>query len=464
MDIIMDVEWRAAEDLITADRYDLMAKLTYVECQMKHYDMTWAKELYAAHIEAFSGGSYQEPGQPWKNSLQAYLNSFDALIQSISSSGYHGEESNIPVSADRKCILDGAHRVAVCAYLKKDVACYTVPQNQIYNYFFFKKQFLGEKYLDYMALQYIKIKKEKLSVVCIWPALYKDKSRVSEWEYLIKEKAKIVYEKTLPVTRCGIRNFYYIVKNKYLNDVSEYLFGKNGKVKIYLVELEKEGGRLIEPEHHKSIIDKGLFISKTQGECINASNCLFHRQTYHFLCYEDIRQMDPLFIKLGEFDQLLNAQKLDVNDFLMVPTVDGAAGDSEAEYKLKYITVEKNALSLSAADCLNEDVLPWKEKASVSDLVLNPQHYIFFRNFKMISWSARSVLDGWDQGHFWLKGRTKNFWGDRIQLSFYLNDMKTDVARISRNMRTKVRDGLQKHHIYFFTKLWHYIHGKGFRG
>ena len=34
--------------------------------------------------------------------------------------------------------------------------------------------------------------------------------------------------------------------------------------------------------------------------------------------------------------------------------------------------------------------------------------------------------------------------------------------RYCRNIRTKIRDWLQGNNIYFFTKLWHFIKGKGF--
>ena len=34
--------------------------------------------------------------------------------------------------------------------------------------------------------------------------------------------------------------------------------------------------------------------------------------------------------------------------------------------------------------------------------------------------------------------------------------------RYCRNIRTKIRDWLQGNNIYFLTKLWHFIKGKGF--
>ena len=59
-------------ELLVPGRIDLIAKYTYIENYVKHYDVKWFNNLYKAHIEAFSGGNYTEPTNPAKNSIIEY--------------------------------------------------------------------------------------------------------------------------------------------------------------------------------------------------------------------------------------------------------------------------------------------------------------------------------------------------------------------------------------------------------
>ena len=460
----MEMEWRAAENLITADRYDLIAKYIYVKHKIEHYDMKWAKELYAAHIEAFSGGSYQEPRQPQKNSLQSYIDSFDELIKSILKLGFDGKESKIPISSDTGSILDGAHRVAVCAYLKKSELCYALEGSHIYNYAFFKKQFLGEKYLDYMALQYINIKKEKMSVICVWPTIYSDINKLSELETLIQKTTVVVYEKILSVNTQGIKNFFYILKNKDLKDVTMYCSGQYGKVKIYLVEFINQANVREEQRKIKSFSETTLYITETYRECVNAANIFFHRETYNILCRANFFMLNDIFCKLEEFAKIIEDKGANINDFLIVPSLNHKFIDSSDKYKINYFTVMREVIRFPDANCLSTDRLFLYGKTSMYELLYNPQNYIFFRNLKIISWGACKAINIEVSRGIPLKDKIKmRFLGlNRIQVCAFFNDKKVDFERLLRNFRTRVRNYLQQHGIFIFTKLWHYIHGKGF--
>ena len=65
-----------ARELLTANRFDLMAKWIYIDAMEKGLDMAHARELYIRHIDAFTDGSFIEPGKEEKNSAEKFVQVF----------------------------------------------------------------------------------------------------------------------------------------------------------------------------------------------------------------------------------------------------------------------------------------------------------------------------------------------------------------------------------------------------
>ena len=76
-------------ELLVPGRIDLIAKYTYIENYVKHYDVKWFNNLYKAHIEALSGGNYTEPTNPAKgiNRQIEKINAVDCTLLSVSLPG-----------------------------------------------------------------------------------------------------------------------------------------------------------------------------------------------------------------------------------------------------------------------------------------------------------------------------------------------------------------------------------------
>ena len=102
-----------AKELLCPERLDLAAKIAYIEAREKGGDMSFARELYRKHIEAFSEGNYTEPGDENKTSLEKFFSVFDELIDNYRENGFDSDKSLVPIGRDN-IILDGAHRTA-CA-------------------------------------------------------------------------------------------------------------------------------------------------------------------------------------------------------------------------------------------------------------------------------------------------------------------------------------------------------------
>ena len=115
-----EIEEIEARKLLTPERIDLMAKWFYIDAKVQGADMAYAREIYAKHIEAFSEGTFTEPGTEEKNTIEKYYFAFDELIEDIRENGFDSQKSLVPVGKDN-VLLDGAHRCACVAYFGKKV-------------------------------------------------------------------------------------------------------------------------------------------------------------------------------------------------------------------------------------------------------------------------------------------------------------------------------------------------------
>lgn len=165
-----EIEWMDAFSLLDFDRLDLIIKYKYIESVEQNWDTRFFLQLYSAHIKAFTVGTYQEPGTPEKNSLDAYLKVFHSLINSLREKGMDASISAILVGHGN-VILNGAHRVAISAYFKKKVPIIRLPEiNVSYGAAFFAGRSLPREYLDYSIAAYCELLKGKnLHVAILWP-------------------------------------------------------------------------------------------------------------------------------------------------------------------------------------------------------------------------------------------------------------------------------------------------------
>ncbi len=201
-DTVLETEVVSPRTLLTANRMDLVCKLYYIDCKEKGLDMAFAKELYDAHIKAFSNGVFIEPGLKTKNSIQDYYDSFDELIVDIRNHGFDPAKSMVPVGEDGE-ILDGSHRTAIAIYYNLPITVVHIPgQKRQYDYLFFRNKGMCELHLDFMAYQYIHYCNQ-VYVVCLWPAAY-DEKKLIEVDRMIHEFAEVEYRKEISLNLYGV--------------------------------------------------------------------------------------------------------------------------------------------------------------------------------------------------------------------------------------------------------------------
>ncbi|MGA4516239.1 hypothetical protein ACPA0F_03060 [Solibacillus silvestris] len=262
------IEQIDAKELIVPERIDLIAKIKYIEYREKGSIPNYIKELYTAHIEAFSNGSYTEPGNDSKNTINKYFNVFNNLIDNIKQSGVDNEISVIPVGKNN-VILDGAHRVAIAAYFN-----YKVPIIRFeslyanYGVEFFRNRLLHQKHIDHLIIEYCKLK-GNLNFICIWPELQADTqieeiiNRNNECKVLFREKINYEGLQSL-ITRIDTNLEWkgeYIESEEYFN--------------IYLLECNSFCNvQELKANIRDTLTNPFIYITKNQKETIQLANIL----------------------------------------------------------------------------------------------------------------------------------------------------------------------------------------------
>lgn len=157
-----------AEDLISPYRIDLMAKLLWIEAYHGTYDREEAEQIYEDHLLAFSNHRMTEWGQPEKCGIHRYRATFQRLLAAVSETAGGRMEIGDPIPVDGKNMaMDGGHRISAAVFYKKRVPIYRVAKEipNRYDYRFFQKRFMEEKYLLRMVEKYVTLRNCRLYIV-----------------------------------------------------------------------------------------------------------------------------------------------------------------------------------------------------------------------------------------------------------------------------------------------------------
>ena len=300
-----------ARELLCSQRLDLAAKIAYIEARENNADMSFAKELYRKHIEAFSEGNYTEPGDSNKTSLEKFFSIFDELIDDFKENGFDASKSLIPVGRDN-IILDGAHRTACAIYVNKKVSMIRFSQfSSCFDYRYFRKRRLSEEMLEYMAVIYSHYSIRQLYLACLWP-ISEQKKRSKAVERIQKEH-DIVLDTTVNLKKNGLRNFMLQIyqHQDWVGTVENHFSGVMGKVdscfmpgvstETILFEDGSLDAVLKMKDEIRNIfhLDKhAIHISDSNEETELMANLLFNENSRHALNYGKPDTFPNCYIKM----------------------------------------------------------------------------------------------------------------------------------------------------------------------
>ena len=223
------VESTDAASLLCPKRFDLAAKTLLARHIRTGRDLSWAKEVYRAHLDRWSGGKFVESDGSGKVGFDSYLDDFSAICHDFSENGFSSSRSAIPISPGG-IIHDGAHRTA--AAIDLGISVPTI-KNEIearrYDYLFFRGCGLRDAYSDAMALEFLERSKNSY-VAYLFPVDGRDDDRAISH---LSDVGEIFYDRELDLPRRGVHNLIaQIYKGEHwLGDAGNGFAGAESHVK-----------------------------------------------------------------------------------------------------------------------------------------------------------------------------------------------------------------------------------------
>jgi hypothetical protein len=387
------IEKIKARELIVAGRIDLIAKLKYVEYKEKGYDLSFIKEVYIKHIEAFTFGSYSENGNDNKNSIEQYLNTFDYLIESIKENGIDENISVIPVGRNNQ-IMDGAHRAAIAAYFDLEIPIvrldHLIANN---NTEFFRERLLDEFYLDYLVTEYCKFKHNVYIAVC-WP---RAKGKLDEVEELMKQTGEVVYKKKIDLTYNGLRNFIIQVycSHDWIGGLENHFEGatpqiegcydKDGIINAYVLECDSLDQIVKMKQNIRKIYGVGnysIHSSDNQNETIQISKLIFNNNSIMFLNGGKPDYYVDFNGKLSEFKERLLASGFSLENFIVDSSSPLGLYGLRNIRDIDFMTISDGYEILENECTGNHHEYIDLYETTKEDLILNPNNYFVYNEIK----------------------------------------------------------------------------------
>ena len=192
------VETLPARDLLSPARFDLFAKLYYLSNRENQPDL--ARKVYLEHIRCFNPEG-KEPGRDDKAGFDCFLDSFILLFDEIREHGFNPKISLIPVGSNG-VILDGAHRVAILAFLDLPVTICRfdgVISKGPFDYQYFIRRGLSQELADQIAFEAAHWLRN-LRVACLWPRMGNAQMKDSA-ERILDEQFPVLYTRNVLISR-----------------------------------------------------------------------------------------------------------------------------------------------------------------------------------------------------------------------------------------------------------------------
>lgn len=399
MSLSYEISEIPARELITYNRFDLMAKWMYIDAKEKGLTAGCGYQVYYDNINAFSGGSFLEPGTNEKNSFEKYTEDLDRLIEEIKGTGFDAHKSLIPLGMNDD-VIDGSHRVSTAAYYDKKVTVIRFPELKRvnhYDYAFFRKYLMSDVSMGYMAIQYAHLK-ENCYMACLWPQA--DRNRMDEVESKLKSIGHIVYAQDVYLTYQGMCNLMVQTygHQAWTGSIEDHFSGVRGKadacyrekrpVRTYLfeapdmdsvIEIKRQIREIFQIQNHS------IHISDDWNETIDMAELLYNRNSVDFINRADPYKYSGVYCKIRELKKRIKEKGYDKSRFIMdcnaVLEVCGLRQAEDLDFLTDYAFEEESRI-MGADD--HRSRLPYYHIA-LPDMLYNPENYFYFEGMKFIT-------------------------------------------------------------------------------
>jgi len=390
-------------DLLKYNRFDVCAKLLYIDFYLKNYKSKWGEEVYLSHLKVWN--NFKEGSDLSKNGPDIFMDRFNSIINSMSDDGFNKAHPIVLNFAN--LLMNGSHRLSSAIYHKLDVPYEILDESHghgqsacSYNYFRNKKNFvstgLEPKYMDAMAKEYCKYKKNAFLLFLFDD----DASNLGKVESIISQKSNIVYKKDIALSKNGAINLIWHIYygepwlgqpergNMSAACVKFDLAFKEkslAEMKIYLIEVEGEDpqGVVVDLKNHIRSVCKGgrhsCHINDTHKETTFLADIVFNDNSLfaidHYKYNKDFDMFNKLFLRV-------KASSTDRNDFCIVSSsLLGLFGVRDVK-DIDYISRGDVPLLADVAGTGNHLSEKHYYGQSFDDIIYNPTNHFHFNGVK----------------------------------------------------------------------------------
>ena len=380
-----------AYGLITPKRFDLIAKLVYAAYRESGLDSDFGLDLYREHLRVWNG--FKEYNNPDKNTFDKFRECFDEMIDSMKLKGFD-KQHPVPVTPNGD-LLNGAHRTAASFITNSSIKTLKTEDPQagqlVCSSEFFKSLGLDRKYLDYMALEYSKLK-PNTRVITLHPA--RDPSKEAETLNKIYSTVPVVYDSTLSLTESGFTNYIsqlyfgepWLTQNPLVgaSSKSRLCWGDEPVRVILIEEDDKQILDSLKGELRASYgIDKSsLHINDTHEETIRIARVVFNPNSVKFLNTCDSNLSKKLMDGLRAYTEILNHYKLNQELFCITGSAIMSLFGLRECSDLDYLHFDPQHVIQGSGYINSHEKELGKYPRHKDDIIFNPNNHFFWNGIK----------------------------------------------------------------------------------
>ncbi|MFR2616859.1 hypothetical protein [Parabacteroides goldsteinii] len=405
--VIFDIN---ARELLSHNRFDIYAKLLYIDHKIKGVDMSYAMSVYKKHIEVITGYSFAEHGQPLKNSFDKFVECFDHLIEVFQSKGFDPTLSLIPVDADN-LPMDGSHRVSCAAYFNKIVR---VIKFVDYKSFLYTSKWFEENHLFENVLRAISLEAcnwhSNLYMACLWPRAYAQKEKRQQALLMLEKSACIVSHFHVNLGENGLRNLLIQVygfmswignvQNHFLgiyHKLNEICFSSNDPIVEFILFQGRDLEYVLDlKEKIRNIFGQGkgsIHITDNMEETKQIARLIYNPNSLDHIKYAYPDKFLQSWNVCIKYKELLIKNGFNLQNYIIDSSMVMAINGIREAETLNYFTIDSkekqdtlHSILPSYMEC--NDKYAIYHDIPIKDMIYVPQNYFVFNDLKFLTLDA----------------------------------------------------------------------------
>ncbi|MDR2337987.1 MAG: hypothetical protein LBE20_05000 [Deltaproteobacteria bacterium] len=374
-----------------------MFKYLYITSKRRSDVHRFYRQLYLEHEKIWN--NFKEFDNPSKNSAEKFIDSFEETFVDIQKNNF---DFNRPIHIwENGDIANGAHRLAICAALQKDISVKLVT-SPIYqwDWSYFQQRGLQKSSSDIIALEYVKLNPNAY-IVCLFPSM---PMQYDDYVIRILNQYGYVYYKkefTLSVNGCinihkisyGKEDWIDSYDNNFANLQRRALKTTGGQQEgtmrsfVFVcdnLEKVKEAKKQI-----RAILNIGNYpvhINDTKEEAIELAQTFFNDNSLYMLNKLPFNQrMDRIDYLVNEFKQYIFKNGYNADDLCAMGSTPMGVFGLRKNNDFDFLHLDQDIVKPDNPIFSQHTSELSYYPVSLSEIVINPANHFFYKGVKFIT-------------------------------------------------------------------------------